>query len=239
MENTEKNIETINNDSNVNSTPSVNNETKNVETVNNVPTVNNEPYDNNVSIHNNESKNDENLNIVSSNGIAFTMVDLDVMQQKTEFDIFLNIFKNEDSFNSVIAKLNYNIDEKTLSKVNSLINILLKKDEKHNIPLKIIMDDMHKILLDGKLNLQDIPSIINIMTTILNLNFKNVHFNIDINTVNTFIKLLLNILIAEKIVKIDETQENIDKLLDSSLLLLNTTINLSNVKCSCFPFLCK
>ena len=51
-------------------------------------------------------------------------------------------------------------------------------------------------------------------------------------------KLLLHILITEKIIKIDDTEENIYKLIDSSLLLLNVTIKIAKAscKCKCLPF---
>jgi hypothetical protein len=184
-----------------------------------------------------ESKVAEQQNTVGS-PLADTMIDinLDSAEKIQDLDLVINILKNKDIFKATINKLNCNLNDADLVKINILVTFLITENKKKYLPLKNVFEEIQKILLDGKLNLQDIPTILNVMTNVLNFNLNNKKIKIDVETVGIFMKLLLHILITEKIIKIDDTEENIYKLIDSSLLLLGVTIKITKAKCKCLPF---
>ncbi len=178
---------------------------------------------------------DYNKNNIFENVIGSTMIDLEIC---SDIEVITKILKNTSLIKKYLKLLNYNIDAEILNKINNLINILLVQNIKVS-PIENIINEIKNILSDGKLDIYDVPYIITIITNILNFNLSNVKLNIDVSIITIFIKLLINILVAEKIINLNQSQENINKLIDSSLILLNTSIKLKKIKCNCFPLFCK
>lgn len=210
-------------------------------TLNQTNTINNISVSNKIdnlinNLDNIECKiNDYNKSNIFDNAIGSTMVDLEIC---SDVEVITKILKNTSLIKKYLRLLNYNIDIETFNKINNLINSLLVQNIKVS-PIENIINEIKNILSDGKLDIYDIPYIITIITNIINFNLSNVKLNIDVSIIVIFIKLLINILIAEKIINLNQSQENINKLIDSSLILLNTTIKLKTIKCGCLPFLCK
>ena len=197
-------------------------------------------------ISENESPNspDEIKNNIFENAVAYTMIDLvnSEVNPKSELELVLDFIKNNDKIKELLNKLNVSIDSNSETKLNNIIEFLSKNNAKFDDfpPIKNIIDEIKNIFADGKIDLCDVPSLINVVTNILNFNLNQIKIKIDTNIVSILIKLLIHILIIEKIIKINEIEEKIiDKMIDTSLVLLNTTINIANVKCSCFSFLNK
>jgi len=184
-----------------------------------------------------EKKSDNNTdNCVNVN--IDNIVEINLMV-KSDLDIILYFLQNDVKLKELISKLNIDLDKQTEKKINEMINFLSKNNVKfdNNPPIKKIIDEIKIVFADGKMDLQDIPNLISIITNILNLNVSSIKFSIDTNTISIFIKLLINALIIEKVIKVNDIeQQMINRLIDSSLLLLNTTIAISKVKCSCLPF---
>jgi hypothetical protein len=184
-----------------------------------------------------EEKSDNNTN----NSVDVNMVNIAEtnLMAKSDLEIILYFLQNDVKLKELISKLNIDLDDQCEKKLNGIINFLSKNNVKfdNNPPIKKIIDEIKIVFADGKMDLQDIPNLISIITNILNLNMNSIKFSIDTNTISILIKLLINILIIEKVIKVNDIeQQMINRLIDSSLLLLNTTIARNKVKCSCLPF---
>lgn len=196
-------------------------------------------------------KSPELIAKIEDETVGATMVDITVNIDKTEntnktentdktlseLDLVLNILNSDTDITSLLNKFNYQLDKNTLLKLNKILNFLSQNNTKFNNlpPVQNVIDGIKEVFADGKLDLSDIPTLITLITNILNLNLSNLKVNINIDVISVVIKLIIHILIMQKIINISETEEaTIDKLIDSSIKLLNTTILISNVKCSCF-----
>jgi len=188
-----------------------------------------------------ENKEEEKTDNNTNNSVDVNMVNIAEtnLMAKSDLEIILYFLQNDVKLKELISKLNIELDDHSDKKLNAIINFLSKNNVKfdNNPPIKKIIDEIKVVFADGKMDLQDIPNLISIITNILNLNMNSIKFSIDTNTISILIKLLINVLIIEKVIKVNDIeQQMINRLIDSSLLLLNTTIAISKVKCSCLPF---
>jgi len=188
-----------------------------------------------------ENKEEEKTDNNTNNSVDVNMVNIAEtnLMAKSDLEIILYFLQNDVKLKELISKLNIDLDDQSEKKLNGIINFLSKNNVKfdNNPPIKKIIDEIKVVFADGKMDLQDIPNLISIITNILNLNMNSIKFSIDTNTISILIKLLINVLIIEKVIKVNDIeQQMINRLIDSSLLLLNTTIAISKVKCSCLPF---
>jgi hypothetical protein len=188
-----------------------------------------------------ENKEEEKTDNNTNNSVDVNMVNIAEtnLMAKSDLEIILYFLQNDVKLKELISKLNIELDDHSDKKLNGIINFLSKNNVKfdNNPPIKKIIDEIKVVFADGKMDLQDIPNLISIITNILNLNMNSIKFSIDTNTISILIKLLINVLIIEKVIKVNDIeQQMINRLIDSSLLLLNTTIAISKVKCSCLPF---
>ena len=166
--------------------------------------------------------------------------DISLVNEKSlsEFELVLLILKNNDQMKLILNKFNLQLDNITLMNLKQILDYLSKKNPilNNTAPIEDMITSIKEVFADGRIDASDIPTLITLMTKILNLKLSDVKFNININVVSIIIKLIIHILVIQDIIKINTIDElAINKLIDSSLILLNTTIAISNVKCSCFP----
>lgn len=156
-------------------------------------------------------------------------------------DLFmvLAFFNNQTKLNKLFEKLLINLDSNKYTKLLQVIKVLTESNVKfNNVPLinKIIVE-IKDIFSDGKLDVHDIPSIINIMTEVLNVDLSKLSVSIDASIINVLIKLIINVLIELKIIVVyGHSFQSLNLLIDSSIRLLNTSIK---IKSGCFSFMCK
>ena len=132
--------------------------------------------------------------------------------------LLVNLFSNIDSVNKL--KTSIVISDKSID----IINMLLKNSPQ-------IFDDIGKnitnIMNDGILDVSDMPSIILLLKDFLNLNLQNNIKNLTVQDSILFIKDLLLILIEEKYIKVND-RKTVEKIIDSSIELLSSTINVNS-----------
>lgn len=156
-------------------------------------------------------------------------------------DKISNILKNNNYIQDLIKKVTVNIDTSTNVKVGNIITFL-NTNINGVLPLHNILNNLQEVFADGILDLYDVPTIVKIITELLNSNINSELLrNIKVTDIGLVLKLLIFILVEFKIIQGDKLDnKTIFKILDSSLELLETSLKLSNVKlnCSCFPW-CK
>ena len=133
--------------------------------------------------------------------------------------------------NEIIDKLH--LDQESIN----IINDILKN---HPSILDNITNDLTKILNDGEINSNDIPSIILLLKDSYNLYVSTKELKITQKQVLEFIKNTMIILIESNILKTNEENKvMIVMLINTSICLLESQINLNKtVNCSfnCFKF---
>ena len=99
----------------------------------------------------------------------------------------------------------------------------------------MIINEVLKVLSDGKLELYEIPKLINVIHEALcNIN----SIKITTNDVGVLIKFILFILIETKLIKLStEDFDFVSNLIDTSMILLNKSVEIKLPKinnCFCF-----
>jgi hypothetical protein len=181
---------------------------------------------------------------VDINDIEINAIHSIVKEEVGDIDInkIVSFLKNINYVNDIITKkLCINISEEQNSK---LINILeyLCTDVQSKLPLKNMIQQIKVIFDDNKIDIYDVPTIIEVVTNFFNVNISTMNIqNITIDDVALCIKVLLIIFIEMKIVGNNMNLELpvIIKLFDSSLNLLKLNINIKNKLCIKFFNCCK
>jgi hypothetical protein len=186
-------------------------------------------------------KNSQTICVSNEN---LSMVNL-VPEKPNRFDelnLILFFLKSNDKINNLLKKMSVSLDSKTRLEINRIIDYISTNNVKFSDepPIKIIIGEIKKVFEDGKLDLYDIPEIINIVTQVLNINFSDIKAkskaNLNPNTLGIFIKIIIHSLIELNILKVNQEEYvNINKLIDSSIALLNTSLIISK---SCGFFRC-
>ena len=96
--------------------------------------------------------------------------------------------------------------------------------------LNQIIDAINKVLIDGKLELHEVPELV----TIVHANILNVNIKLSTKEVGLLLKLLIYILIETKVIKVTSVQfVLVSKILDSSIGLLQINMKIpTNKFCS-------
>jgi hypothetical protein len=161
------------------------------------------------------------------------VVSIDV-NKEVDVNNIISALKNSDYINNIITKkLVVTISE---DQNNKLMNILefLYTDVQSRLPLKNIVQNIKTIFDDNKIDIFDIPTIIEIITNFFNLHITTMRVqNITIDDIALCIKVLLIIFIETNFVG---NNMNLDlpvilKLFDSSLNLLKLNVNIKNKLC--------
>jgi hypothetical protein len=168
-----------------------------------------------------------------------TIIDNNINTKDTEHIILnvyepllniIEIFGQKDKIDSLIKdKLKYNLDNQSLQIINNILNLLIKNKESDS-PIRILLNDIQDILNDGKIDSYDIPTLIKIITDLFNLN-KNLFKNINIRffDITIIIKLIISILLDLNIINNNLSYDQTMRIIDSSLKLLETTLNLKGL----------
>lgn len=153
--------------------------------------------------------------------------------------IIRNLLLNNDNINNLINnRLKIKLDEKTNQIVLNVFNTILGKTNQDS-PLKSIINGIKECFADGKIDANDIPTIVKVVTDVLNLNKKQIsQFKPNLEHIGVIIKVIITVLCDLNIISKGDN-DNIMKIIDSSLALLSTSIDLSNVNCKKFFCCCK
>ena len=169
----------------------------------------------------------ENITDIENNSnIIFNVFEGINSNSKNELFQILNYLNNNTKVEFIINKFAIRLDNYNQQKLEDILKFLSIDNIKYDNspPIKIIIDKIKNIFIDGKIDIYDIPAIINTITSVLNI-FSNFIIKVDIQLLSLIIKIIIHMLIELKIISTNEIEEsNVNKLIDSSILLLNTTI---------------
>ena len=162
-------------------------------------------------------------------------------KQKSDYNEIIELIKlmlsTNDKFNELVSQAKITIDADQFSQIKNILNYLIgetRSDDK--TPIDNVVKQALEILSDNKVELYEIPSLINVIHESL----KNLPKYIKITTqdIGILIKFVLFILIETKTVKVSsENYELISKVIDTSMILLNKSIEIKVLKfnkCLCF-----
>ena len=131
-----------------------------------------------------------------------------------------------------MIKYKINLNSGVITKIIIILELLNKNTNNQTYaPLNIIINQILFIFSDGKLDTHDIPMLVKVATECLNLNIKTgVIKELTIDDIGALIKIIIIGLIESKIININSNDEQIIiKLIDGSLILLNTTIEIVKI----------
>jgi len=146
----------------------------------------------------------------------------------------ISLLKNYNFINDIITyKLALSIPEEQNRKLMSILEFIYT-DKQSRLPLKSIIQQIKEIFDDNKIDIYDVPKIIEIVSNFFNTNISTMNVqNITIDDVALCIKVLLIVFIETKVVGNNMNIELpvIIKLFDSSLNLLKLHINVKGSSC--------
>lgn len=148
--------------------------------------------------------------------------------------LIMLLLSTNEKFNELMSKAKLNLDETQSKQIKNILGFL-NNESNNSRPLNMIVDEVLKVLSDNKLELHEIPKIINVIHESL----KNLDsIKISTSDIGILIKLFLFILIETKTVKLSNVDYDlIANLIDSCLILLNKTVEIKlpkTNKCICF-----
>lgn len=159
-----------------------------------------------------------NVNILIDIPLANSEVKVDVKQ----FDLnkILSTFVVSNDYTKIIT---YPLNDNVLN----IIKIILKDSPTSLEKMSNIIKD---IIGDGKLDISDIPKIVLLITELNNTNLKDVFKtqNIQKSDIFDLIKFIIHLIVELKYVTV-ENEKKIFEMLDISLTLLNTNIDISAI----------
>jgi hypothetical protein len=134
--------------------------------------------------------------------------------------LLIKLLNNEESVNTM--KTSIKITDKSIEFIRLMVN---------NNPdvFKIVEKDINEIMIDGILDITDLPSLVLLVKDVLNLNMDTIKSNIKDLTIHDtiqFIKDLLLILIEEDYIFVYD-KINIEKSISMYIELLSSTININ------------
>ena len=132
--------------------------------------------------------------------------------------LLIKLLSSEENVKNL--KANIKITDKSVEFIRLLLN---------NSPevFKTIEKDINAVIVDGVLDIADLPSVILLVKDVLNLNLDSINSGVKNLTVQDsiqFIKDLLLILIEEDYITIND-KKTVEKLIDACIELLSSTIN--------------
>ena len=159
-----------------------------------------------------------NVNILIDIPLGNSEVKVDVKQ----FDLnkILSTFVVSNDYTKIIT---YPLNDNVLN----IIKIILKDSPTSLEKMSNIIKD---IISDGKLDISDIPKIVLLITELNNTNLKDVFKtqNIQKSDIFDLIKFIIHLIVELKYVTV-ENEKKIFDMLDISLTLLNTNIDISSI----------
>jgi len=163
-----------------------------------------------------------------------------VLKPKSDYVEIIELIKlmlsTSDKFNELIAKAKITIVANQSNQIKNILNYLVGQTEDDDkTPINNVVKQALEILADNKVELYEIPSLINVIHESL----KNLHsIKITTQDVGILIKLILFILVETKTIKVSNNYyELISKVIDTSMILLNKSVEIKVPKlnkCLCF-----
>ena len=123
------------------------------------------------------------------------------------------------------------------NQISQIKNILTYLNTKSSTtrPIEIIVNELETIFSDNKVEIYEIPKLINLIHDSL---YKINITNINSEDISLLIKILINLLTKTNMIKLsDKEMELTNQIIDSSLTLLTKSIEITNNKinkCVCF-----
>jgi len=205
--------------------------------------VNDEKINTSVESSNTIEYSNENISSVSkvedktsSDEVVITKV---TNTEKKVYDLisfFADLFNETDKLNDLKIKLSYKIDD-------SIIDLIKIIKQSSPDSLKDISNLFEEISADGKLNINDIPKIVLVIAELYNSKLNSVlrKNNLTVSNVLELIKFIIHSAVELDLVNVED-KVKMFQVLDLSLSLLNTTIQisaLSSIKDACSRFFSK
>ena len=191
------------------------------------------------------SKRNIRVKTVNIDGVhieTISLIENSIPEKVEPYKLLIEILSSNEQIKEILkGELKLVIDDKTLLSIQHILNYLVTETGASNIlPIKNIINEMLNIFVDSKLDISDVPSLVVIMTEILNIQKNDINIVVDYNLLSVVTKFIIYILIDVEIIKTDETDfNNIAKIIDTSMKLLQITLKITdvNTKCnlSCFP----
>ncbi len=147
------------------------------------------------------------------------------------------IITSNDKFTELISKSKISIPEKELEIISNVLNYLNNQSNqsKQSNQLTQIINELSKVLSDGKLELHEIPELISVIHT----NIKDTNIKLSGSQISLLLKVIIYILMEVNVIKINSGDfDTISKVIDASLKLLELYIGIPTNKkmCKCLPF---
>jgi hypothetical protein len=177
--------------------------------------------------------------VTNAKDVVITTVKVvDSTAEKKVYDLvsfFSQLFNGTEKLNELKSKLTYNIDDKVVV----LIKLLVENSPDSIKAISLLFEE---ISADGKLDLNDVPKIVLVITQLYKTNLKELFGKnaLKVENLLELIKFIVHSVIELDLVKVDDKQK-IFQILDVSLLLLDTTLELpipsvTEVKTFCWSF---
>lgn len=154
----------------------------------------------------------------------------EVSKHKSDYVQIIELIKlilsTNEKFNELVSQAKITIDDKQSRQIKNILNYLIGQtvsDDK--TPIDNVVKQALEILADNKVELYEIPSLINVIHESL----KNIPKSVRITTqdIGILIKLVLFILVETKTIKVSsEDYELISKVIDTSMILLNKSVEI-------------
>jgi len=187
----------------------------------------------------NQIVNDSSLNLRDTDPVV-SITDstnnrtTNVLSSKYDITRFLSdIFDVKQKLNELKIRLSFEIKDNVLN----ITKLIIQNSPKS---LLSISKTLEEIVSDGVLNYNDIPKLILLISTLHNTEFSKLETfkGISQKDVIEFIKFLVHSIVELEFVQVDD-KKKIFEMLDISLNLLETSINvtdvISTIKSSCLP----
>jgi ribosomal protein S6 len=124
---------------------------------------------------------------------------------------------SSDKLNELKIKLNFQIPDKVVD----LIKLIGRESpDTFNAISKTLSD----VLKDGVLDMSDVPKFVLLVSALHNTELKKLSSPITVETVVDFIKFLMHAIVELDFIKVNN-KEKVFEMLDTSILLLTTTLN--------------
>jgi len=177
-------------------------------------------------------------NIIGNVDIANVNILIDIPLGNSEVKVDIKHFDLNKTLSTFVVSNDYTkiISYPLSDNVLILIKILVKDSPKSLEKMSNIIKD---IISDGKLDISDIPKIVLLITELNNTNLKDIFKTQNIQKSDLFdlIKFIIHLIVELKYVKVEDEKKIFD-MLDMSLKLLNTNIDIINSLVAIKPSWC-
>ena len=159
-------------------------------------------------------------------------------QQIQEIVEFIKLLlESNEKFNNLIASAKIILRPQQKTHIANLLKYMTSeinnsKQNEKDLPIIVILNEIEKVLTDGKIELYEMPELVNVSYDALK---KIKVINIATEDLGILIKILIFILIETKFIKLQNEQYNlIVKVLDASIKLMDKSVSVKIPKTKCF-----